>query len=37
MLESYVNTMNNGGIPNIQTAWESINDDEGVYAYQQAV
>ena len=37
MLESYVNTINNGGIPSIQTAWESINDDEGVFAYEKAI
>lgn len=29
--------MNEGAIPNIQTAWESINDDEGGYAYEKAI
>lgn len=37
MLESYVNSINKGSIPSIKTAWESINDDEGVFAYQRAV
>ena len=37
MLETYVNTMNEGGIPNIQSAWESINDDEGGFAYEKAI
>ena len=29
--------MNNGAIPSIKTAWESINDDEGVFAYQKGI
>ena len=37
MIESYVNMMNSGGIPSIHTAWEQINEDEGVYAYEQAL
>lgn len=37
MIESYVNMMNNGGIPSIHTAWEQINEDEGVYAYDMAL
>lgn len=37
MIESYVNMMNNGGIPSIHTAWEQINADEGIFAYDQAL
>ena len=37
MIESYVEKMNMGGIPNIKTAWEHISDDEGAYAYNRAI
>ena len=37
MIESYVNMMNDGGIPSIQTAWEQINEDQGILAYDKAL
>lgn len=37
MIESYVNTMNSGGIPSISTAWQQINEDEGANAYNIAM
>ena len=29
--------MNDGAIPSIRTAWDQINEDEGVYAYDMAL
>lgn len=29
--------MNDGAIPSIRTAWDQINEDEGVYAYDKAL
>ena len=37
MIESYVNMMNSGAIPSIHTAWQQINEDQGVFAYDQAL
>lgn len=37
MLENYVESINNGGIPTIKTAWEHISEDEGAYAYNRAL
>ena len=37
MVESYVEKMNMGAIPNIKTAWEHIADDEGAFAYNRAI
>ena len=37
MIESYVKMMNDGAIPSIRTAWDQINEDEGVYAYDMAL
>jgi sugar (pentulose or hexulose) kinase len=37
MIESYVEKMNMGAIPNIKTAWEHIADDEGAFAYNRAI
>lgn len=37
MIESYINTMNNGGIPSISTAWEQVNEDEGRNAFNSAI
>ena len=37
MIESYEKMMNDGAIPSIRTAWDQINEDEGVYAYDKAL
>jgi hypothetical protein len=37
MLESYVKQINEGGIPNIKTAWQQIAQDEGAFAYNKAL
>lgn len=29
--------MNNGSIPSIRTAWQQINEDEGINAYDLAL
>lgn len=29
--------MNSGAIPSIRTAWQQINEDEGIYAYDMAL
>lgn len=37
MIESYVNMINTGVIPSIQTAWQKINEDQGMYAYNKGL
>ena len=37
MLQSYVESMNNGNFPTIKTAWQHISDDEGAFAYNRAL
>ncbi len=37
MFENFVKAMNSGAIPKIKTAWEQIGQDQGVYAYNQAL
>ena len=37
LVESYVSTINNGGVPTVATAWEDISDKECAYALDIAV
>jgi len=37
MVKSYINAINNGGIPNISNAWEIIMENECITAYKKAV
>ena len=37
MIETFVDSMNNGAIPNIKSAWEQIAEDEGAFAYNRAL
>ena len=37
MIQNYVDAFNDGGVPNIRSAWEQIAADEGNEAYQNAL
>jgi hypothetical protein len=37
MVLSYVEAINSDQFPTIKTAWEHISEDEGAFAYNQAL
>ena len=37
LLESYVEAVNNGAVPNINTAWEGVVEEERQRCYDKAV
>jgi hypothetical protein len=37
MVKNYINSINNGGIPNISNAWEVIIENECIDAYKKVL